>query len=327
MRARVFVTLKPSVFDPQGTTVAEALHTLGYGVGEGRRQGKYFELDIDARERGRGAAAWRPRRPTSCWPIRSSRAIASRWMRARRRSMKFAVVVFPGSNCDHDAHYAAEHVLGQEAELVWHKDTSLRRRRRRHPARRVRARRLPAHRRDRALLADHAGGEALCRTPAGRCSASATASRCCSRPGCCPARCCATRSLHFRCEHVHVQGRADRHAVHRWRAARAGAADSDRARRGQLLRRARRRRRGSSETGRSSSATSTPTGERPPTANPNGSVNNIAGICNEARNVVGLMPHPERACELAVGSADGLVMFESVGQGGRRAEPFARSSR
>ena len=47
-------------------------------------------------------------------------------------------------------------------------------------------------------------------------------------------------------------------------------------------------------------------------ANPNGSVNNIAGLCNEARNVVGLMPHPERACELAVGSADGLVLFESV---------------
>ncbi len=46
--------------------------------------------------------------------------------------------------------------------------------------------------------------------------------------------------------------------------------------------------------------------------NPNGSVNGIAGICNETRNVVGLMPHPERACELAVGSADGLVLFESV---------------
>src|SRR5690349_4732991 len=40
--------------------------------------------------------------------------------------MKFAVVVFPGSNCDHDAQYAVEHVLGQQAERVWHKDTSLR---------------------------------------------------------------------------------------------------------------------------------------------------------------------------------------------------------
>ena len=48
MRARVFVTLKPSVFDPQGTTVTEALHTLGYVAVRDVRQGKYFELDIDA---------------------------------------------------------------------------------------------------------------------------------------------------------------------------------------------------------------------------------------------------------------------------------------
>ena len=48
MRARVFVTLKPSVFDPQGTTVAEALHTMGYTSVSGVRQGKYFELDIAA---------------------------------------------------------------------------------------------------------------------------------------------------------------------------------------------------------------------------------------------------------------------------------------
>lgn len=48
MRARVYVTLKPSVFDPQGTTVAEALHTLGYNAVKDVRQGKYFELDIDA---------------------------------------------------------------------------------------------------------------------------------------------------------------------------------------------------------------------------------------------------------------------------------------
>jgi phosphoribosylformylglycinamidine synthase len=48
MRARVFVTLKPSVFDPQGTTVGEALHTLGYASITDVRQGKYFELEIDA---------------------------------------------------------------------------------------------------------------------------------------------------------------------------------------------------------------------------------------------------------------------------------------
>jgi phosphoribosylformylglycinamidine synthase subunit PurS len=56
MRARVFVTLKPSVFDPQGQTIADALHSLGYnGVGE-VRQGKYFELDLDTTEAGRARA-------------------------------------------------------------------------------------------------------------------------------------------------------------------------------------------------------------------------------------------------------------------------------
>ena len=48
MKARVFVTLKPSVFDPQGRTIAEALHSLGYaGIGD-VRQGKYFELELEA---------------------------------------------------------------------------------------------------------------------------------------------------------------------------------------------------------------------------------------------------------------------------------------
>lgn len=48
MRARVFVTLKPSVFDPQGKTIVDALHTLGYGGIEDVRQGKYFELEVAA---------------------------------------------------------------------------------------------------------------------------------------------------------------------------------------------------------------------------------------------------------------------------------------
>ncbi len=48
MKARVFVTLKPSVFDPQGRTITEALHSLGYGSVEDVRQGKYFELDVAA---------------------------------------------------------------------------------------------------------------------------------------------------------------------------------------------------------------------------------------------------------------------------------------
>ena len=49
-----------------------------------------------------------------------------------------------------------------------------------------------------------------------------------------------------------------------------------------------------------------------PAANPNGSIENIAGICNRERNVFGLMPHPDRACEERLGSSDGLRIFESM---------------
>ena len=48
--------------------------------------------------------------------------------------------------------------------------------------------------------------------------------------------------------------------------------------------------------------------------NPNGSLRDIAGICNERRNVMGLMPHPERAADALLGSADGRVILESMVQ-------------
>jgi phosphoribosylformylglycinamidine synthase PurS subunit len=59
MRARVFVTLKPSVFDPQGKTIADALHSLGYDGVEDVRQGKYFELElaVESAEKARSMAA------------------------------------------------------------------------------------------------------------------------------------------------------------------------------------------------------------------------------------------------------------------------------
>ena len=53
-------------------------------------------------------------------------------------------------------------------------------------------------------------------------------------------------------------------------------------------------------------------GEPADDANPNGALENIAGICNEQRNVAGLMPHPERACEMLLGSDDGRLIFESM---------------
>jgi phosphoribosylformylglycinamidine synthase len=57
---------------------------------------------------------------------------------------------------------------------------------------------------------------------------------------------------------------------------------------------------------------STPGGAATDAANPNGSLNNIAGICNREGNVLGMMPHPERASDALLGSSDGLSLFKSV---------------
>ena len=224
--------------------------------------------------------------------------------------MKFAVVVFPGSNCDHDAHYAATHVLGQQAELVWHKDTSLR------GADVVVlpggfahgdylrtgaiARFSPIMQEVQKFAA--AGGPVL-----GICNGFQVL----LEAGLLPGAMLRNRELHFRCEHVHVK-------VEQTDTPFTAACTP-----GQLLRipiahgegnyyadpevvaRLEQNRQVIFRYVNASGAASDE-------ANPNGSVSNIAGICNEQRNVVGLMPHPERACELAVGSADGLVLFESV---------------
>jgi phosphoribosylformylglycinamidine synthase len=230
--------------------------------------------------------------------------------------MKFAVVVFPGSNCDHDAHHAASEVLGQEAELIWHKDTSLR------GADAVIlpggfahgdylrtgaiARFSPIMQEVKTFAA--AGGPVL-----GICNGFQIL----LEAGLLPGAMLRNRSLHFRCEHVFVRveqtdtpftvecGPSQRlripiaHGEGNYYAEPAVVERLEKSR--QVIFRY-----------------VTATGEVADAANPNGSVNSIAGICNEERNVVGLMPHPERACELAVGSADGLVLFRSVLKWGRR---------
>lgn len=56
----------------------------------------------------------------------------------------------------------------------------------------------------------------------------------------------------------------------------------------------------------------TPAGEITPAANPNGSLENIAGVLSEGRNVLGMMPHPDRSSESLLGSADGLLLFRSM---------------
>jgi phosphoribosylformylglycinamidine synthase len=66
-----------------------------------------------------------------------------------------------------------------------------------------------------------------------------------------------------------------------------------------------------------------PAGKETPEANPNGSLRNIAGVLSEGRNVLGMMPHPERAADAAMGSTDGRLIFESLLMASRHA--LARS--
>jgi phosphoribosylformylglycinamidine synthase I len=224
--------------------------------------------------------------------------------------MKFAVIVFPGSNCDHDAHYAATHVLGQSAELIWHKDSDLK------GADVVilpggfahgdylrtgaMARFSPVMREVKAFA--ERGGPVL-----GICNGFQIL----LESGLLPGAMLRNRGLKYRCEHVHVRveqndtpftcgaqvGQVLRIPIGHGEGnyyAPADGLEKLEANHQVVLR------------------YTTPDGRLDDDANPNGSVHAIAGICNERRNVVGMMPHPERACEPRLGSVDGLVILESI---------------
>lgn len=224
--------------------------------------------------------------------------------------MKFAVVVFPGSNCDHDAYHAITHVLGQDADLIWHKDTSLAS---------ADAVILPGgfahgdYLRTGAIARFSPIMQAVTRFAAagGPVLGICNGFQVLLEAGLLPGAMLRNRDLHFRCEFLHV--RVEQTDTPFTAACQPGQlmqvpiahGDGNYYAEPEVIARLERNRQ---VVFRYVSRTGAETDE----ANPNGSLNNIAGICNEARNVVGLMPHPERACELAVGSADGLVVFESA---------------
>ena len=224
--------------------------------------------------------------------------------------MTFAVVVFPGSNCDHDAYHAAKHVLGQDARFVWHKETSLGEAdvvilpggfshgdylrtgaiARFSPV-------MPAVRE----FADR-GGPVI-----GICNGFQILLEC----GMLPGAMLRNQDLKFHCEFVHVK------------VEQTDTPFTTLCSPGQVLKLPIAHGEGNyyaapevidalESSGRVVFRYSTPQGEITAGANPNGSIHGIAGICSERRNVVGLMPHPERACELAVGSSDGLILLQSV---------------
>jgi phosphoribosylformylglycinamidine synthase len=222
----------------------------------------------------------------------------------------FAVVVFPGSNCDHDAEYAIRHAIGHEARFVWHKETTL------GGADVVVlpggfshgdylrtgaiARFSPIMAAVRAFA--DAGGPVL-----GICNGFQVLLEC----GLLPGAMLRNRDLTFHCEMV------------RLRVERTDTPFTRNAVAGQVLRMPIAHGEGNyyapAETiaeleadGRVVFRYVDAAGQATDAANPNGSIAGIAGITSAARNVVGLMPHPERACEAVVGSADGRVLFQSV---------------
>lgn len=224
--------------------------------------------------------------------------------------MKFAVIVFPGSNSDHDAHYAVSQVAGEQGVLVWHKDTDL-------------------HGADAVILpGGFAHGDYLRTGAIARFSPiMAAVTRFAERGGPVLGIC---NGFQILLEAGLLPGAMVRNKgikfVSRLVPVRVEQTDTPftrACRRGQILRlpiahgegnyfappeviadlEANRQVifRYTDEQGATSDA-----------GDPNGSINYIAGICNRQRNVVGLMPHPERACEAALGSADGRAVFESV---------------
>ena len=224
--------------------------------------------------------------------------------------MKFAVIVFPGSNCDHDAYHTAKHVLGQQASFVWHKETSL-------------------GDADVVILpggfshGDYLRTGAIARfspvmnavtefaRQGGPVIGICNGFQILLEAGLLPGAMLRNRDLKFHCEHVRV------------RVEQTNTPFTSRATVGQVLSLPIAHGEGNyfadpeviqmlESSGRIVFRYCDAAGATTEEANPNGSLNNIAGICNEGRNVVGLMPHPERACESALGSADGLVLFESV---------------
>jgi phosphoribosylformylglycinamidine synthase I len=224
--------------------------------------------------------------------------------------MNFAVLQFPGSNCDQDVVHVLGNVLGHSARLLWHKENSLGN---------ADAVIIPGgfsygdYLRTGAIARFSPVMEAVQRfaLQGGRVLGICNGFQILCEAGLLPGALIRNRSLQFRCEHIflktitaespftcripadkllrlpiaHGEGCyfADEHTLAQLKA------------NNQILWRY-----VSGE------------GQSTETANPNGSLDSIAGICNEARNVAGLMPHPERASELALGSDDGRLIFESL---------------
>ena len=224
--------------------------------------------------------------------------------------MRFGVVVFPGTYSDGDCYHVLKEVFEQPVEYVWHKETD-----------------LSAY--DCVLLpggfsyGDYLRTGAIARFSPVMAAVEDFAARgklvlgMCNgfqilcEAGLLPGALVRNSSLEFRCQWVHLRVEND------------SATFTNAAQTGQVLRVPVSHGEGSyyadgptlaelEDGGRVLLRYCGADGEVTPNANPNGSLNNIAGIINGAGNVLGMMPHPERCCESVLGGEDGRYIFESV---------------
>ena len=224
--------------------------------------------------------------------------------------MKFGVVVFPGSNCDHDAFHAIGHVLRRPVEFIWHQSENLQG---------CDAIVLPGG----FSYGDYLRTGAIARfspvmkavekfaNSGGLVLGICNGFQILLEAGLLPGAMMRNSGLRFICKHVHI------------RVENTDSPFTNAAKKGQLLKIPIAHSDGNyscdeatlSELERNCQILfrySAPDGKDDNTGNPNGSLANIAGICSRERNVAGLMPHPERAVEAALDSQDGLVIFRSL---------------
>jgi phosphoribosylformylglycinamidine synthase subunit PurQ / glutaminase len=224
--------------------------------------------------------------------------------------MNFAVLQFPASNCDQDALHVLQNVLGQSARFVWHKESSLAG---------VDAVIIPGG----FSYGDYLRTGAIARfSPimqavqefagkGGPVLGICNGFQILCEAGLLPGALIRNRSLQFRCERVFLktvtrrspftQNTAPEKILRLPIAHGEGCYFADEATLEQLEKQDQILWQYSDAAGQLTEA-----------ANPNGSLRHIAGICNQARNVAGLMPHPERDSELILGTADGRLIFESL---------------
>ena len=224
--------------------------------------------------------------------------------------MKFGVVVFPGSNCDHDAFYAIGNVLHKPVEFIWHQSEDLAN---------CDAVILPGG----FSYGDYLRTGAIARfspvmksiekfaKSGGMVLGICNGFQILCEAGLLPGAMMRNSGLRYICRHVHI--RVEQTDTPFTCAAQAG----------QILRTPIAHNDGNYTCDEPTLAEleknhqivfryTTPDGTNDPAGNPNGSLDNIAGVCNRERNVVGLMPHPERVVESALGGSDGLVVFRSL---------------